>query len=383
MIKKPIAIFSEDFPPCSGGIAQWAMGVAQELSAQYVPIFIYTKKKSVPDISIYDSAPFHLIRMHGHDWKKYRSIYSGYYGWKFLSRYSDSIIISTTWGLSNGLYRLKKKYRFKLVTIAHGLEVTRKSRVKVVRAMERTLSNSDYCVAVSHFTKNRILERISVDPSKITVIPNGIHPDRFYPDADTSNLRQKLGLKEDTKILLTLARIVERKGHDMVIRSLPQILKVFPNMVYIIAGHPRDWVFEGLKRLIDELNVKDYVLFTGMVDSADLVRYYNLADVYIMVSRELEETGDTEGFGITFLEANGCAKPVIGSFSGGIPDAIMDGKTGFLVDPLDIDAIANRVIQLFSNPELASKMGKNGRQRIQQELTWKHITQRIIQLFEA
>jgi phosphatidylinositol alpha-1,6-mannosyltransferase len=245
--------------------------------------------------------------------------------------------------------------------------------------MERTLSRSDFCIAVSRFTKNRIIKRIPVDPEKIRVLPNGVDLDRFSPDVESSELRDTLGLHPNTKVLMTLARVVERKGHDTVINALPKILAAFPNTVYMIAGPWRDWYVRDLKRLIAELGLEKHVLFTGLLSEEDLVRYYNLADVYIMVSRELEASGDTEGFGITFLEANACEKPVIGSFSGGIPDAVEDGVTGFLVDPKDTDIIANRVIQLFRDTRLAEELGRNGRRRIEESLTWERITQKLLE----
>jgi len=378
MIQRPIGVFSEDFPPTSGGIAQWALGVAQQLCRHADPVFVYTKKKSVRGSEVHQDAPFHLVTMAGHDWKKYRSLYSTYYGWRFLSRYPRSTVIATTWGLAQGIVRFKTLYDFQLITIAHGLEVTRQIPVRMLHRMERTLSRSDLCVAVSRFTKDRILQRISIDPARIRVLPNGVDLNRFSPGTDTSELRKALGLRSDTKVLMTLARVVERKGHDTVIKSLPHILEAFPDTVYIIVGPGRDWVVRELKRLVADTGLERHVLFTGLVPDADLSRYYNLADVYIMVSRELESQGDTEGFGITFLEANACEKPVIGSRSGGIPDAVQDGITGFLVDPLDTREIADRVIQLFKNPELAQRLGRNGRRRIQEELTWEHVTHRLL-----
>ena len=378
MIQRPIGLFSEDFPPTSGGIAQWALGIAQQLCRHADPVYVYTKKKSVRGSEMHREAPFHLITMAGHDWKKYRSLYSTYYGWRFLSRYPRSTVIATTWGLAQGIVRFKRFYDFKLITIAHGLEVTRQIPVRMLRRMERTLSRSDLCVAVSRFTKDRILQRISIDPARIRVLPNGVDLSRFSPNSDTSDLRAVLGLRSDTKVLMTLARVVERKGHDTVIKSLPRILEAFPDTVYIVAGPGRDWIVRDLKRLVAETGLDRHVLFTGLVPDEDLYRYYNLADVYIMVSRELEAQGDTEGFGITFLEANACEKPVIGSRSGGIPDAIQDGVTGYLVDPLNTQEIVDRVIQLFKNPKLAKQLGQNGRRRIQEELTWEHVTHRLL-----
>lgn len=379
MQQRAIAIFTEDFPPCTGGIAQWAFSIAVELCKAYEPVIVYTKRKWVARQLIHENQPYQLMKMWGHDWSKYRTLYSRYYSWRFLREYPEPIIFTTTWGLAQSIYKFKKKMYFKLVTVAHGLDVTKKVSQKVQKNMEKTLSNADCIIAVSHFTKKRILEKISIDPYKIRVIPNGLDLNLFYPIGDVSNLREELGLKPDMRIILTLARVIERKGHDVVIRALQKVLRKYPDTVYIIAGPWQGRVIEELKQLVEDLDLTGHVLFTGYIEDGKLLQYYNLADVYIMVSRELTDKGDTEGFGITFLEANACAKPVIGSFSGGIPDAVIDGETGFLVDPLDTSKIAGRIIELFDNPALSVQLGRNGRSRIEKELTWEKIAKQIIQ----
>ena len=233
------------------------------------------------------------------------------------------------------------------------------------------------------FTKNRVLEIINASPEAIKILPNGVDIERFFPIRDTSEIRKKFNITPHAKVLLTLARVVERKGHDTVIQALPQILQKFPNTVYVIAGPWRQWVYDELQQLITQLNLEQRVIFTGHLEN-DLLKYvYNMADVYIMVSKELKTQGDVEGFGITFLEANACEKPVIGSISGGIPEAVVDGKTGFLVQPGDTGHIAQRVLELFENPSLAHQLGKNGRDRVEQELTWEKIAERLVLLLNG
>jgi phosphatidylinositol alpha-1,6-mannosyltransferase len=164
-----------------------------------------------------------------------------------------------------------------------------------------------------------------------------------------------------------------------VIRVLPTVLKNIPDLKYIIAGSYEKKYCQRLQQLVEDLNLGDIVTFTGYVQPHEIPLYYNLCDVYIMPSRELENKGDTEGFGITYLEANACEKPVIGGKSGGVVDAIVDGKTGFLVNPEDEDEIADKLILLLSDPGLAQKLGKNGRDRIEKGYTWNIITKDILE----
>ena len=129
-----------------------------------------------------------------------------------------------------------------------------------------------------------------------------------------------------------------------------------------------------------DLYLDDHVLFTGYVDPDQLNSLYNLCDVYVMLSRELVARGDTEGFGITFLEANACGKPVIGGDSGGVSDAILDGVTGFLVDPLDVDGVAEKLILLLEDPDLARRLGQQGRARVEGSFTWDGITKQLLEM---
>jgi phosphatidylinositol alpha-1,6-mannosyltransferase len=124
------------------------------------------------------------------------------------------------------------------------------------------------------------------------------------------------------------------------------------------------------------------VRFAGYVPASELAGHYQLADVYIMASREIGETGDVEGFGITFLEAGACGVPVIGGRSGGVSDAVVDGSTGVLVDPLDADQIAAVLIRLLADEDLSRSMGRAGRRRVEENLQWRHMAARCIQLEE-
>ena len=117
--------------------------------------------------------------------------------------------------------------------------------------------------------------------------------------------------------------------------------------------------------------------FAGKVDDEKLPSYYQSCNVFILTSREIKERGEAEGFGIVFLEAGACGKPVIGSKSGGIPDALIDSVTGILVDPLDIEGIADAIIRLLSNENLAARLRKNGRKRVEKELNIDRLGERL------
>jgi phosphatidylinositol alpha-1,6-mannosyltransferase len=244
--------------------------------------------------------------------------------------------------------------------------------------MAKTLAASDFVVAVSAFTRSRVAALPGVRPERVLVFPNGVDSARYRPGLDVSELRGRLGLR-DEKVVLTLARVVERKGHDTVIRSLPEVLGVIPDVRYVIAGAADAATMRRLRTLVSELQLGDRVLFTGFVAPHETALFYNLCDVYAMPSRELRSKGDTEGFGITFLEANACGKPVVAGRSGGVMDAVEEGETGLLVDPNDPDAVAGALIRFLAHPGFARKIGEQGRRRVLEAYTWDTISARMFQ----
>jgi phosphatidylinositol alpha-1,6-mannosyltransferase len=174
------------------------------------------------------------------------------------------------------------------------------------------------------------------------------------------DLRQKLlGDRYRDQVIVTVGSLTARKGHDMVIRALPRLRETVPDITYLIVG--QGGYRAKLEELAMSLGVRDRVIFVGQVSAEDLPDIYALADVFVMPSREHLESCDVEGFGLVFLEASACAKPVVGGRSGGIPDAIVDGVTGLLVNPNDAEDIANSLARLLTNSNLAIRLGQQGR----------------------
>jgi len=253
--------------------------------------------------------------------------------------------------------------------IVHLEEILPPEREKII---QKSFSRANKVITVSHFAKKKLVE-IGIPKNKIVVIPNGVDPVKFNPRLDSSSIRKKHNL-ENKKVILTVARLGEHKGHANVIRALPQVLEKAPSSIYLVVGSGEKE--SRLKGLVKELGLEDRVIFTGEVKEEKIPLYYMACDVFIMLS-------DIEGFGIVFLEANACGKPVIGSRSGGIPDAIIDGETGLLIEPLNINQVAEALIRLLTNPERARKLGKRGRKRIERELNWERISRRTKKIIRS
>ena len=238
------------------------------------------------------------------------------------------------------------------------------------RARNYVMHHADRLFPVSRYTRH-LLEERGVPRERITVVHNGTDPAHFHP-MDVQDLRDELGL-DHQKVVLTVSRLVQRKGIDTVLRALPELARRVPDVRYLIGGDGPDR--ERLEALTRSLYLTDRVRFVGPIGRDDLHRYYNACDVFVMPSRE--DRPFVEGFGIAFLEANACGKPVVGARSGGIPDAVRHGETGLLVEPDDEAALADALHRLLCDTPLAARLGRNGRRRIREEASWHHVADQI------
>ena len=245
-------------------------------------------------------------------------------------------------------------------TFVHHLNPRSPWRARKARGLNYKTSNRVICV--SKDTAEDVIKH-GADPQKVRVVNNGVDVEgigRHLPESTPNG-----------NVLLTVSRLVEYKGIQRVIEAMPRILAKVPDARYVIVG---DGDYRGhLISLAKASPARDAITFTGAVTDSEKFDYYNSCDVFVMPSEE-------EGFGIVFLEANAFGKPVIGGDVMGVPEAIVDGVTGFLVDPHDVDAIANRVIHLLKDPDEARRLGENGRRRVELEFSWRASAQKFLDI---
>lgn len=380
-----ILIATPDFPLWDGGISTVSYEVAMGLHRMGHDVSVLTPLQSTSDRNFDSTLPLKIFRIKNikdHYLKKYYHIFKMN---QLMKKYRFDLVMAQSWYPSGIAARdVAKRYKINFTVTVHGNEVlnprfaTRFWRKK----MEKVFDEANKIFCVSNYTSQKLrqkLQNLSNIDKKIAIVYNGVDHNYFSPTKPDVELIRKYNL-EGFKVILTLARLVERKGQDMVIRALPEIKKHIPKVKYIICGRGN---YEGkLKDLVKKLNLTDNVIFTGFIPNEHRAKFYNLCDFYIMPSREISEKGDIEGFGITYLEANACEKPVIGSKGGGASEAIVEGENGFLVNPINNDEIAKTCATLLSNPDLSKKIGQNGRKRVIQEFNWDNICQKINKVFE-
>ena len=362
MIKKNICIITEEFrPSLKGGIATWSTELAGYFNKQNYNLNVYLKKRGGINKSFnIENLPYKLNLISGRDWAYFKKWYIALSLFNYLRKKNKPIIFSTNWELSQGLINYKKYFQFSLITVLHGLEVTRlksKKYKKKIKDFEKTLLLSDRVISVSNFTKDRAKSIISIN-KEIDVIPNFVNTENFYP-TDKKNLMYKYNLDEQDIVLLSLSRLVRRKGHFLVIDLIKNLTKKYSRIKYLIAGvGDLKYEFE-LKNYVKKLNLSKYINFLGYINEDEKNILYNLCHLFLMTSLPTDKEGNSEGFGITFLEANACGKPVIGTKVGGIPDAIENGVNGYLINPNSSDELKKIVIKLLDNDSLYSTISKN------------------------
>ncbi|HVT77025.1 MAG TPA: glycosyltransferase family 4 protein [Acidimicrobiales bacterium] len=246
--------------------------------------------------------------------------------------------------------------------MVHGAELSIPARTPGYSvALRRAMRGARLIIAAGPWVA-REAQAIAPDVDVVD-IPPGVDVDAFRPSTpdERAAARRRLGVAPDAEVVLHLSRLVPRKGADTLIRAVAQLAPSRPKLVALIAwGRGRD---EGrLRRLAEKLHAP--VRFVGRVPNGELTTTYGAADVFSHVCRNRWGGLEQEGFGIIFLEAAACGVPQIAGNSGGAGDAVLDGVTGFVIDPAtDADAVAARLAELLDNPERRAEMGKAARQR--------------------
>ena len=257
-----------------------------------------------------------------------------------------------------------------------GIEVWGNLQTRVMEAM----SGARAVLTISAFTQEHLVQK-GIPIRQIQVLPPHLDVNVFYPDAKAAKeVIQRHSLKGQ-RVILTICRMdgdQRYKGYDRVLKSLPLILQQVPTAVYLIVGTGSDQ--PRMERRVAEMGLADRVIFAGRVPDDDFLRgYYSACDVFAMPSQTVISEKDCkgEGFGIVYIEANACGKPVIAGYGGGEPDAVIDGVTGLLVDPMDVDAIGQAIVRLLTNKELAHRLGQQGLRRVWEEFSLAKLQERV------
>lgn len=248
-----------------------------------------------------------------------------------------NLVISTHLNFAVAAYWLKRLAGIPYWTVVHGVEAWDIQRP----ALETALRHADRILAVSSYTRDRLLKEQNLDPSKVSLLPNTFDAKRFKLAPKPTYLLERYNLKHEQPIILTVARLASNekyKGYDRILEALPQIRQGIPNAHYVLVGKGDD--LPRIEQLIAKLHLQECVTLTGFIPDHELCDHYNLCDVFAMPSKG-------EGFGIVYLEALACGKPTLAGNQDGAIDALCHGELGALVNPDDVEEIAKAILQIL------------------------------------
>ena len=259
--------------------------------------------------------------------------------------------------------------RYLRVNSVHGVELTTTWNYGPVprllrRAQMHALRGADLDIAVSRYSADQVVALSGAAPDRCAVLPKAVDTIVFHPPADRTALRRSLGW-EDRTVLLSLSRQDARKGTDQVLRALHASRSLPADWHFVIGGTGDQDAH--LRELADVLGLTQRVTFLGFVPEQDLPSLFGAADLFVQPNRCID--GDTEGFGIVFLEAAACGTPVLGGIAGGTADAIADGVSGVRVDGDSVDAVRQGLEAMLGDPALLRRMGAAGLERVRREFT--------------
>ncbi len=287
-------------------------------------------------------------------------------------------IIHAHWIIPQGCIAalIKKIYKIPFVVTIHGGDIFGLQGRILTNFKKFTLKNANKITVVSNAIKKEILEKTGKN-LEVEVVPMGVDSNLFNPNKKDDLLRKKY--KIDGAFLLFVGRLEEKKGVEYLIKAMPDIIKKYPKIKLMIIGYGT--LEKKLKNLTKKLYLEKNIIFTGPIQNNLLPKYYASSDIFIGPSIQTKE-GDTEGLGLTFVEAGLCNCVLIGSNIGGISDVVENNKTGFLIKQKDSREIAIAVIRLLDNKSLMKKIKSTVRKELINKYDWQIVTNRYKEILQ-
>ena len=380
MTKPPILCITNDFGPRAGGIETFVIGLLERQPKNSVIVYTSSQIGSEEfDRAWLENYGLRVIR------DKSKVLLPSLRVGRTVRKIARQESISTVFFgaaaplglLSHGLKRAGVN---RIVALTHGHEVWWAKVWPFSWAIRRIGSGTDHLTYLGSYTQSQISRALSKRARKSMVkIAPGIDTNHFAPQPSATALRAELGLTQK-KVIVSVGRLVHRKGQDTLIEALPAILSAVPDAHLLLIGEGpyKDY----LVKRATELNVLSSISFIGRIHYSELPRYICAGDIFAMPSRSRLAGLEVEGLGIVYLEASACGLAVIGGKSGGAPDAVLEAETGFAVDGRSASEVSQAAITLLTNPELAQKMGARGRQWIIDEWRWEIWAERFTALLK-
>ncbi|MFE9922998.1 glycosyltransferase family 4 protein [Streptomyces sp. NPDC005774] len=364
-------IVTNDFPPRPGGIQAFLHNMALRLDPAQLVVYASTWKRSregVRATAAFDAEqPFTVVRA-----RTPMLLPTPQATRQAVGLLREHGCTSVWFGAAAPLGlmapALRRAGAERIVATTHGHEAGWAQLPAARQLLRRIGESTDTITYLGEYTRSRIAGALTPEAaSRMVQLPPGVDEKTFHPGSGGHEVRARLGLT-DRPVVVCVSRLVPRKGQDTLIRAMPAILAAEPDAVLlIVGGGPYE---KDLRRLAHDTGVAGSVRFTGAVPWSELPAHYGAGDVFAMPCRTRRGGLDVEGLGIVYLEASATGLPVVAGDSGGAPDAVLDGGTGWVVRGDTPAESADRVITLLADPELRHRMGERGRAWVEQKWRW-------------
>jgi phosphatidylinositol alpha-1,6-mannosyltransferase len=367
-VYKKILLVTNDFGPRAGGIETFVIGLLERIKGHEVTVF--TSQQG--DTSVYDQQwiekfGVRVIRDQSKillpSWRVTRAAK------KIVAAKNINVVVfGAAAPLALMSPSLRKSGVKKIIALTHGHEVWWAKIFPFRLAIKRIGKNVDHLTYLGEFTRQAISKPLTrKSATEMVKIAPGIDTAHFIPQPDAMQKREELGL-QDKKIIISVGRLVHRKGQDNLIQAMPAVLKKIPNAHLLLVGEGP--YRKHLEKLVMKSSLEQNVTFAGRIMYDKLPSYLSAADLFAMPSRSRFFGLEVEGLGIVYLEASACGIPVVAGNSGGAPDAVLEGVTGLCVDGTNIEQITAAIVEICSDAERASHMGAAGRNWIVNQWRW-------------
>lgn len=368
-------IVTNDFPPRQGGIQSFVHGLA----VRQPPGSVVVYASDYPGSAAFDAAqPFPVLR---HPTGLLLPTPAARR--RAVEVLTDFGCTAAWFGAAAPLALLAPALRAggaeRIVATTHGHEAGWAMAPGGRQALRRIGAGCDVVTYLGEYFRQRLANTVGRSAELVQLTP-GVDVDMFRPDVDGSEVRRRHGLT-DRPVIVCVSRLVPRKGQDTLLHALPLVRHRIRDVMLLLVGAGR--YREELSALAGSLDVTDSVVFTGGIPQDALPSHYAAGDVFAMPCRTRRAGMDVEGLGIVFLEASATGLPVVVGDSGGAPDAVLDGRTGYLVDGRSVGAVADRLIQLLTDDALRARLGAAGRVWVEREWRWEVLAARLRGLLDG
>jgi len=364
-------IVTNDYPPRQGGIQSFVDALATRLPAGAVTVYA-PKWKGAAEFDA--RQPFPVIR---HPTSLMLPVPAVSRRAAAIAREHgcDTVLFGAAAPLGLITPALRRAGVTRAVALTHGHEAGWAALPGARTLLRRIGDEVDTVTYLGEYFRTRLARALSPKAAQnLTRLAPGVDISEFRPGAGGAAVRERLGLT-GTPVVVCVSRMVPRKGQDTLIKAWPKVRAEVGGATLLLVG---DGPYRAdLERLAGQLDVATSVRFTGPVPQADLPSYYDAGDVFAMPCRTRRGGLDVEGLGIVYLEASATGLPVIGGDSGGAPDAILDGETGYVVPGGDTEALTVRIAELLSDPARAKAMGEQGLAWVHREWRWELAAARL------